>query len=419
VRRPLISNLALLIAGASLTATLPTAGLASPLEERISVERMELSRMRRPPRKNILQLAAKKKKKKKKAASSGRDDSSTTPGETDEASSSGADTGGSNDDVQKAARVNPAPSSAATSDDQPVSKKPAKGAKVEADVSTPAESGPSGPVGRYLDVSVGGHAFSRSLSYHQQTTAGMTPMLREYQPRLLGDAVLALQYYPAAQFGSDGFVSNIALEVNVEQAFGIQSRTPDGSNFPTSIHDYNGGVRLRLPLESLTPYLSVGYGDHAYTMSGSTRSTLILPDTDYKYVRAAVGVLLPLAGGVSVGVSGGYRYVMSAGNIKTAYFPNLNVGGVEGNLYVGYALDPTFEVRVGFDYRRYFYTMHSKNGDPFIVGGAIDQTYAGSLSLAITLGSSGPSSSSSSSSEDAPPPPKKTKKPKMEDAAGE
>ncbi len=329
--------------------------------------------------------------------------------------------------MQKAARVNPTPSSAATpGDDQPMSKKPAKGVKVDAEANAPGESGPSAPVGRYLDVSVGGHAFSRSLTYHQQTTAGMTPSLREYQPRLLGDAVLALQYYPAAQFGSAGFVTNIALEVNVEQAFGIQSRTPDGTNFPTSIHDYNGGVRVRLPLESLTPYLSVGYGDHAYTLSGATRSTLVLPNTDYKYVRAAVGAVVPLSGGVSVAASGGYRYVLSAGDIKTTYFPNLKVGGAEANLYVGYALDPSFEVRVGFDYRRYFYTMHSKANDPFVVGGAIDQTYAGSLSLAITLG--GPvSSKSSSSAEEAPPPasdsdapkPKKTKRPKMEDAAGE
>jgi len=75
------------------------------------------------------------------------------------------------------------------------------------------------------------------------------------------------------------------------------------------------------------------------------------------------------------------------------------------------------EARVGFDYRRYFYTFHSKAMDTYIVGGGIDQTYAGSLSLAITLGGSDhPSSSSSSSSEDDAPKPKKSKRPKMEDA---
>ena len=87
------------------------------------------------------------------------------------------------------------------------------------------------------------------------------------------------------------------------------------------------------------------------------------------------------------------------------------------------------EARVGFDYRRYFYTFHSTNNDMFIVGGAVDQTYAGSLSVAITLG--GPervSSGSSSSAEEAPPPSdsgnapakrKNSKRPKMEDGTGE
>jgi hypothetical protein len=288
-------------------------------------------------------------------------------------------------------------------------------------------------VGRYLDLSVGGNAFSRSLTYHQQ----LTPTLREYQPRLLGGAVLALQYYPGAQF-SQGFVSNIALEVNIEQAFGIQSRTPDGTNYATAIHDYNGGVRVRVPLDSMTPFLSVGYGDQAYKLSGANRAALVLPDVEYKYVRAVVGAQVPLSSGVSVAASAGYRYVMSAGDIKTTYFKQLNVGGFEADLYVGYALTSMVEARIGFDYRRYFYTMHSKMNDPFVVGGAIDQTYAGSLSLAITLGGAGASSSASSSSsssssstEEAPPPPpaagddsaaakrRKSKRPKLENGAGE
>jgi hypothetical protein len=408
-----MSNLTLLIAATSLSATLPSVGVASPLEERVGVERFEPSRLRRQGRK--FELAAKKKKKKKKK--SGADASSTAPGETESGSS---DEGGASDeDVQKAARVNPTPArEAAPSDDQSAkSKKPTKGGDVgvEAEVPPPRESGPPAPMGRYLDLSVGGHAFSRSLTYHQQVTTS----LREYQARLLGDAVLALQYYPGAQF-SDGIVTNIGLELNVEQSFGLQSTTPppNAATYTTQVHDYNGGVRVRLPLASLTPFISVGYGDHAFKMTGANRASLVLPDTEYKYARVVVGAQVPLASGVSVAASGGYRYVFSPGDIKTKYFPHLNVGGMEANLYVGYALTSMIEARVGFDYRRYFYTMHSTNNDMFIIGGAIDQTYAGSLSIAITLGGDHASSSPSSSSEEAPPPPppKKSKRPKMENA---
>ena len=412
MRKRLATNLALLLAGASLSATMPAIGMASPLEERIGIERFEPSRLRRPGRKGMFELAAKKKKKKKKKSGAG--DSGSSAAETD--SAGGDESGASDEDVQKAARVNPTPArEAAPSDDQSTaSKKPAKGGdvKVEEEAAPPKESGPPAPVGRFLDLSIGGQAFSRSLTYHQQVTT----TLREYQPRLLGDAVLSLKYYPGAQF-SDGFVTNIGLEVNVEQSFGLKSTTPppNAATYTTQVHDYNGGVRVRLPLESLTPFISVGYGDHAFKMSGANRASLVLPDVEYKYVRAVVGAQVPLAGGVSVAATAGYRYVLSPGDIKT-YFPHLVVGGMEANLYVGYALTSLIEARVGFDYRRYFYTMHSKNGENFIVGGAIDQTYAGSLSLAITLGGDHPSSSSSPPSEEAPPPPKKkSKRPKMDD----
>ena len=62
---------------------------------------------------------------------------------------------------------------------------------------------------------------------------------------------------------------------------------------------------MRVPLESLTPFLTVGYGDHAFKLSGANRAALVLPDTEYKYVRAVVGAQVPLASGVSVAASGG------------------------------------------------------------------------------------------------------------------
>lgn len=411
MRKPLLSNLALLIAGASMGAALPSITHASPLEERITSERFEPSRLRRADRKGKMELAAKKKKKKKKGSSSspssrgGADDSSDT-----EAAPSGA----SDEDVQKAARVNPTPSPDTGSDDG-AGKGKKSALKIEDDGSAPAkERAPSGPLPPYLDLSLGGQAFSRSLTYHQQVTTS----LREYQPRLLGGAVASLVYYPAVHF-TDGFATNLGLDLNIQQAFGISSRTPDGATYPTQIHDYNGGVRVRVPLESFEPYLTLGYGDHAYKMTGANRAALVLPDTEYKYLRAVVGMRAPLPSNVSMGVSAGYRYVLSPGGIKTDYFKNLTVGGMEANLYIGYALTNMIEARIGFDYRRYFYSMHSKNGDPFIAGGAIDQTYAGSLSVAVMLG--GPDRMASSSSETAPaaedapaPKRKKAKKAKME-----
>jgi hypothetical protein len=405
------SNLAVLLAGASLGAALPSIAIASPLEERLGSERFEPSRDRRAWRKGTIELAAKKKKRKKKAAgssgaASGANDASDSDTETSPAG------GASDADVQKAARVNPTSSAPDTSSADDSAAKSKSDAKSEG-ATAASESGPRGPLPRYLDLSVGGQAFSRSLTYHQQVTT----TLREYQPRLLGGAVASVVYYPAVHF-TDGIATNIGLDLNLSQAFGIQSRTPDGATYPTQIHDYNGGLRVRVPFGSTEPYLTLGYGDHAYKMTGPNRATLILPDTDYRYLRAVLGVRAPLPSNVSLGVSAGYRYVLSPGGIKTDYFPRLTVGGIEANLYIGYAINDILEARIGFDYRRYFFSMHSKNGDMPIVGGAIDQTYGGSLSLAVTLGGTPRAAGvaeESAPAEDAPAPKrKKAKRPKME-----
>ncbi len=410
----LSANLAVLLAGASLGASLPSIAIASPLEERLGSERFEPSRERRAGRKGTIELAAKKKKKKKKAAgSSGAAGAASDTSDSDtEASPAG---GASDADVQKAARVNPtlsAPDTSSSDDSAAKAKSKTSDAKSEGEGAASA-SGPRGPLPRYLDLSVGGQAFSRSLTYHQQVTS----TLREYQPRLLGGAVASVVYYPAVHF-TDGFATNIGLDLNISQAFGIQSRTPDGSTYPTQIHDYNGGLRVRVPFGSAEPYLTLGYGDDAFKMTGANRAALILPDTDYRYLRAVLGVRAPLPSNVSLGVSAGYRYVLSPGGIKTDYFPRATVGGMEANLYIGYAINDILEARIGFDYRRYFYSMHSKNGDTYIVGGAIDQTYGGSLSLAVTLGGTPRAASAAEESppaEDAPSPKrKKAKRPKME-----
>ncbi len=120
----MISKLTLLIAATSLSAALPGVGAASPMDERIGgVERFESSRLRRPGRKGVLELAAKKKKKKKKKSGAALPTTAARrPVRAD--SSEGSDTGASDEAVQKAARVNPTPTpEPSSSDEQPVKSK--------------------------------------------------------------------------------------------------------------------------------------------------------------------------------------------------------------------------------------------------------------------------------------------------------
>jgi hypothetical protein len=43
----------------------------------------------------------------------------------------------------------------------------------------------------------------------------------------------------------------------------------------------------------------------------------------------------------------------------------------------GYEILPGLDILAGFDFRRYFYTLHPKPGDPNIAGGALDEYIAG------------------------------------------
>ena len=48
----------------------------------------------------------------------------------------------------------------------------------------------------------------------------------------------------------------------------------------------------------------------------------------------------------------------------------------------------SLEIRGAGQLRRYFYDMHSKAGDTFLAGGAIDQYWTVGLGMAVLLGGS-------------------------------
>jgi hypothetical protein len=351
--------------------------------------------------------AAKKKKKKKKGGAKKRapqkpgaagaappaadDDDDGDESGGDDASDSAAGSGAGDEDVKKAARILPKPragSDAGSDEATPVRARRSAGGSDETVVArAPArESGPSGPLPRALDASGGARIFFRSLKYNQLARGDV----KEYDPRLLAGAGVSLTWYPAAHF-TDSFAANVGLDVNVEQAFGITSRTSDGSTFPTSVHDYNGALRLRVPLGAVEGGVFVGYGQHAFTLTGGPgvdRSTLTLPDIVYSYVRAGLALRMALSAHLSLMLTGAYRHVLSAGEIKDKYFPNLSVIGIDASAVIGYPITSAIEARVGFDVRRYFYSMHSVGTDANVAGGAVDQYLTGTISIAVLLGGS-------------------------------
>ena len=143
----------------------------------------------------------------------------------------------------------------------------------------------------------------------------------------------------------------------------MSSTLPSGEKFGTSIHEYSGGARYRMPFGGGNDfYGSLTGGEHAFTFKSTAtgmRANLDIPDTIYRFVRLGVGVHLELPADLTFHVAAGYRQILNGGGqFKDVFFPYSAVAGVDASAYVGYHIMPNVEGRLVFDFRRYFSSMN-------------------------------------------------------------
>ena len=203
---------------------------------------------------------------------------------------------------------------------------------------------------------------------------------------------------------------------------------PMGAKFSTSIHEFAGGGRYRMPFGAGNYFWgALTGGEHAFTFHTTNatdptmnRGQLDIPDTVYRYVRPGVGIHFELPAQISLTVSGGFRWIFNkGGQFHDEFFTHATVNGVDAQLTVGYRISPILEARVSGDFRRYFSSMNCFGGldaggqainqcnTRFTAGGAVDQYLAGSAMLAVTLG--GSEIKMPEEAEEAPPPKRKRK----------
>ena len=68
-----------------------------------------------------------------------------------------------------------------------------------------------------------------------------------------------LEAYPAA-FATDGFAANIGLFGSFNYGIGAQSKLPSGTMLTTKYQDFLAGVKVRIPLGMIIPYVAGAYG---------------------------------------------------------------------------------------------------------------------------------------------------------------
>jgi hypothetical protein len=284
-----------------------------------------------------------------------------------------------------------------------------------------------------FEFQLGPGFINRQLAYHQDIS---NPGLRSYALGAGPAVVASIVWYPMGPF-TDGPLRNLGVEGNIEQAFLISSSLPaeaacgaqgfdcfpTGAKFNTTVHEFSGGVRYRVPFGAGHYfYGSLTGGEHAFTFkttdSTKPRSDLGIPDTIYRYLRPGIGLHYELPAQFSLTASGGYRWIFNNGGQFHDVFPYSSVKGVDAQVGVGYRISSLLEVRGVFDWRRYFSSMNCNATtmvcpQRFTTGGAVDQYLSGSVVLAITMG--GTDIKMPEEAEEPPPPPKRKRKAQTED----
>lgn len=336
--------------------------------------------------------------------------------EDDEAAGEGAAEGGDEAPMAAEKKAKPKPEPTAESSDgaapeaeappPPRRKKPKP--KMETPPEEAAEAGAPSTV-PWLDIDLGLGGVNRSLGYNQVPAMTNNPPLLPYSLGFGPTVTGKLVFYPVAPFDG-GPLADLGVELKIEQSF--VSSSGGGANYTNVVHEFSGGLRYRIPFAGADQiYFSATGGEHAFTFNGTNRTTLRIPDTIYRFIRPGVGLRLALPDGFSFSIGGGYRYVFNQAGpqIKDDFFPHLAVQGADAEIGGGYALSQYFEVRLEVEWRRYWYAMHSVAADtPMfdIAGGAVDQYFTFTASIAFMFGETAPKSEASGEEAPPPPPPK-------------
>jgi hypothetical protein len=270
-----------------------------------------------------------------------------------------------------------------------------------------------------LELGFGAKALFRQLVWTSDANAaGLGPYSLTPGP----ETGAWLEFYPAA-FGGSGFGANIGLYGSFNYGFGVSTTTAAGVDAPTAFRDFMGGLKVRLPLGTVIPNVSIGYGQQSFQISAVGNAN-DLPHLNYQFVRAGAGTRILVTPAVSVDVGAAYLMVLDPGSgigqIKSsAFFPSAKSFGVDLGASVAFRLTSVIGARVGLDARLYSMSLNPQT-DARPVSGAVDRylvTYGG---LEIILdGEPARASADDSGDAEAAPKPSKRKAPKPDDEESE
>jgi hypothetical protein len=241
-----------------------------------------------------------------------------------------------------------------------------------------------------VDIEVDFRLIHRDFGYEDDIRGD----LRDYTLDLGPGMGVKFQYYPGAHFTA-GVGAQFGIDFEWESLFKFNStrqQSPtESQQFPTQSQQFLVGARWRYPITRWEPFVALDYGVHTYEIGVSgppvpgEDNTPGVPSVRYQFVRVAGGFRVGIGKKelFIVGASVGFRGVFSLGGISSdIWFPQAKANGMDAMLMIGFALPKGFEIRLGGDYRRYWFDLNPAPDAARVAGGALDQYWGGSAGLA-------------------------------------
>jgi hypothetical protein len=307
------------------------------------------------------------------------------------------------EDEEKAAKPTPPPEP--VGDEDAAAKKPAKTKPAPKE----EDEGPAGGLPA-LRFGLGGGALFRQLRWTDDNGA-LAPYTLSPGPEFR----VWFEAFPAA-FATAGFAANIGLYGHLNYGFGASSKTPAGMNLTTKYMDFLGGLKVRIPLGSVQPFLAGAYAMQKFSLEPADPSR---PNFNYSFIHAGAGARFQFTPELDMNVGAGFLYVMNpgsaAGEIKAPnLYPRAAANGVDVTLSLSYRAISMVAVRLGVDFRQFGVATGWTMTNPALrAGGATDRniTVWGGLEVVFDGVTGGES--------EAPPPKKAEKKKAPAEGEGE
>ncbi|MGB8328539.1 MAG: hypothetical protein WCE62_00320 [Polyangiales bacterium] len=238
-----------------------------------------------------------------------------------------------------------------------------------------------------VDIELDFRLVHRSFEYNDVVSGD----LPGYTLKLGPGVGTKFQYFPGAHFTA-GLGAQFGIDFEWERLFRFESTDSTGQQFPTQSQQFLVGLRWRYPTGRWEPALILDYGVHTFEFGVSgppipgEDTTAGVPSVKYEFVRIGGGFRVGIGKKerFTVTMNAAFRGVFSVGPIGTyLWFPEAKANGMDAMLMLGYVLPKGFEIRVGGDYRRYWFELNPVPPDPpYVAGGALDQYWGVSIGAA-------------------------------------